>query len=166
MKKLVLIALVLAVAGAAGIAGPIVTENSVDCSQPKVNATGTVVYHLAANKACTTKSYYVAPMGGFSYAFFDSVAGQDSVAIIKIKCQIAWVDIPAAYSATGVTDSLSPDADTLTGGATAALRVKWSRGWDISQHIPRSVYIRYIITNTGNAKAWLKFFPLHNQSTP
>ena len=127
-------------------------------------------YSLAPAKACTTKTYLIAALGGFSFAFWDSVltgtVNVDTV-IIKIKPQIAWYDTSAAFSCTGwaTADSIVC-TDTLIASTTAASKIKWSRGYGFTYSIPRAPYMRYIITNAGpDTLRALKFFPCHTTVT-
>jgi hypothetical protein len=125
-------------------------------------------YLLAPAKACTTKTYLVAALGGFSFAFWDSVktgTGNVDTVIINIKPQIAWRDTSPAFSCQGwaTADSIVC-TDTLIGAGTVL--TKWSRGWDFSYSIPRAPYLRYIITNSGpDTLRSLQLYPCHTTST-
>ena len=166
MKKMItVIALCLLMASAVMAQ---TTKLAIDQSQPKayVPSGFWVRYNLATNKACTTKTYQIGSLGGFSFAMWDSVSGADSAAILTVKAQVAWRDTNPAFSCTGWNGDSILCTDSLTGGATAVSLVKWTRGYDFSSKVPRAPYLRYIITNIGaDAAPGVEIYPLHTTST-
>lgn len=163
MKRLLIIVVSVLMLAAITAADVPTVRTFVESRQPKKNAAlGVVIkYTLAPARACTTDSWQVGGLGGFSLQYADSQrqGTNKDTAILYIRFQVANRDTGAAFNATGM-DSVVCAADTNISHTT----FRWSRIIDYTTAVKRAMFMRLIVLNNGpDSCHGLKLFPMYNE---
>lgn len=157
-----ILAALLILAAAAATAQEIPVKSLVKTPDIKKTLNNTqVMITLNPSQACTLNVIDFGPMGGYSVAYWDSVAqGSDKdTLILQLKLQGSNWNTAAAFSSRGFTDSIAFQ-DTLKDSEAGHYMAGVV---DMTGYIPRCNYLRPIITNLGpDTCRGFRIFQLNN----
>lgn len=152
MKRLITLALALALAALAGWAQTAAVKSATIA--PDIRNTGATVspggkmkISLAPAAACTLDAIEFGAYGRYSVSYWDSVKqGSDKdTTILQYKLQVANVNVAAAFSSYGMVDSFAFQDTNINHNAG------WycPRVYDMTAYIPWSNWVRGILLNLG-----------------